>query len=118
MDRLKIANVLERMADVLDAGEAEKQASVVQQRVTQIDKLVEQYREATGEDLPDNIRQKLASSDEDVVSLVQKMAERQTEKVESLGGPSSNRDGDALPLTKKEAADAANERFLNWAISP
>lgn len=117
MDRLKIATVLERMADVLDAGEAEKRASTVQQRTTQINKLAEQYREATGEDLPDTIRQKLASSDEDVVSLVQKMAERQTEKVESLGGPSSNRDGDATQFTKKEASDAADDRFLHWVNS-
>ena len=114
MDRLKIANVLDCMADVFDAGEAEKRAAATQQRTTQIEKLATQYREATGEDLPESMRQKLANSDEDVVSLVQKMAARQTEHVESLGGPSSNRDGDAVPLTKKEASDAADERFLNW----
>lgn len=115
LDLVKVANVLDAAADCLDAAEHEKLSAAHSARTAQINALADKYAEATGEEMPDAIRQKLAHSDKDVVELLQSMVTKQAGHPEALGGP-SNEDDDA-PLTKKEAADAADDRFLNWITS-
>jgi predicted RNA binding protein with dsRBD fold (UPF0201 family) len=116
LDLVKIANVLDAAADHLDAIESEKVSSVQAERHAQIDTLASKYAEATGEEMPDSIRQKLASSDKDVVSLINAMVEKQAGRVESLGGPSDKEDP-AAPTSVKEAAEAADDAFLKWICS-
>ena len=67
--------------------------------------------------MPDSIRRKLAESDQDVVGLVRSMIEKQASTVESLGGPSSRGDEVEPKTVKQEAADAAEDKFLNWVMS-
>jgi len=109
----KVADVLEAAANHIDAIEAEKLSSVVAERQTRIDELANKYAETTGEEMPAELRAKLATSDKDVVALLDSMVQKQAQTLTSLGGPSSENDGDHH-FTKKEAADAASDRFLNW----
>lgn len=116
LDLQKVASVIEAAADHFDAIEDEKVSSVRAERQVQIDKLATTYAEATGEELPENIRQKLASSDSDVVELLKSMAEKHAGRVEPMGGP-SDRDEEREPTSVKEAAEHAGDRFLNWIVS-
>ncbi len=116
LDLVKIAAVLDAAADHLDALEAEKTSTVRAERMSHIDKLAETFAQATGEEMSDNVRRKLAESDQDVVSLLKTMVEKQAGMVEPLGGPSN--DGDSAEATTvKEAADAADRRFVAWITS-
>lgn len=112
----KVATVLEAAAAHIDAAEAAKIAAVEAEKQTIINTLASKYAEATGEEMPDNVRNKLANADGDVVDLVKSMIEKQASNVDSLGAPSTKKDGNVV-LTKKEAAVAAEERFGNWLIS-
>ena len=115
-DLEKVAAVLDAAADHIDAIDAEKVSSARAERMTQIDEVASKYATAMGEEMPDAIRQKLAESPQDVVAFLRAMAEKQAGAVESLGGPSSRND-DPVPRTVKEAADAADQQFLNWVMS-
>lgn len=116
LDLTKVAAVLDAAADHFDAIEAEKLSSVRAERRSQIDKLAAKYTEATGEEMPASICQKLAASDKDIVELLNGMLEKQASTVETLGGPSSRGDN-AEPLTTKEASEKADDRFLGWILS-
>lgn len=116
LDLEKVAAVLDAAADHLDAINAEKVSNVRAERRNQIEAVAAKYAEATGDVMPESIRQKLAEGSQDVVAFLQTMAEKQAGAVESLGGPSS-RDDDPAPRTTKEAAVAADDRFLNWVMS-
>jgi len=112
----KVANVLDAAADHLDAIEAEKVSSAQAIRQERVDELASKYADATGEEMPDSIRAKLANSDKDVVELVTSMLEKQAGELEALGGPSSLNDNSAS-TTVKEAADQAEDRFVAWINS-
>lgn len=114
---VKLAAVFDALADHLDAIEAEKTSSAAAVRRGKIDELASKYATATGEELPAEIRAKLADSDETVVALLRGMAEKQASAIEPLGGPSNRSDEQPVTMTKKEAADAAHERFGNWLTS-
>lgn len=115
-DLAKIADVLEAAGDYIDAVEHEKTSSAAAERQAVIDVLAEKYAKATGEEMPDSIRSKLASSDKDVVGLLQSMVDKHAGEIEPLGAPSS-KDDERESLTKKEAAEAADDRFLSWVNS-
>lgn len=112
---LKIANVLDQTAAYIDAHEAEKQNAVKMARERSIQELSAKFSQATGEDLPEDVVAKLASSDEDVLTTVSRLVEKTGSPVESLGG-SSEKVGAHHPTTKKERAEAAWTsfgRFIN-----
>lgn len=115
---LKVADVLEEAAKVVDSQEAEKTAAVKKARESALKIVAEKYAEATGEELPEEILNKLASSDDDIVSTVQKMVEKtaSNNSVESLGR-SSEQPSTRQPSNKKEAAEAAWERFGSYINS-
>lgn len=115
-DLTKVAAVLEAAADHLDALEHEKLSNARAVRSAQIEAVAAKYAEATGEQIPDNVRKKLAESPQDIVAFLQTMAEKQAGSVESMGAPSS-RDADNAPKNVKEAAAAADDRFLSWVMS-
>jgi anion-transporting ArsA/GET3 family ATPase len=116
LDLEKVATVLDAAADHFDAIEAEKASSARAERMLQVDEVASKYAEATGEEMPEDVRQKLADTPKDVVAFLRAMTEKQAGAVESLGGPSSRND-DPAPKTIKEAAAAADQRFLNWVMS-
>lgn len=113
---LKAAAVLEAAADHFDALESEKVSSVQAERKARIDALANKYAEATGEEMPADIRNKLANSDKDIVELIASVVTKQASTVETLGRP-SDRNDEVVPTSVKEAAELADERFCNWITS-
>jgi len=112
---LKVATVLDQTAAFIDGQEAEKQAAVKTARDNAVQAFAAKFAEATGDDLPEDVRQKLAASDEDVLTTVSRLVEK-TGTVETLGS-SSDKTGSAAPMTKKERLAAANERFESFINS-
>lgn len=115
MELEKVASVLEAAADYLDALDGEKQAAVKAEREHLIAAIGEKYAEATGEDISDDVLRKLANADTDLLSAFEKFAETSYEKIAELGEPGDRRDFTA-PVSTKEAAEAADERFLNFIV--
>lgn len=109
----QIADVLEKTAQYVDALEGEKQAAVAAERKKMIELLRDKYAEATGEEISDTMVTKLASADGDVVGLLEKLAGT-TDNTE-LGGP-GNKSDETIPMTVKEAADTADQKFLDWIV--
>ena len=112
----KVAAVIDAAADHFDAIEREKQSAHQTERAALIEQMAGKYAEATGEEMPKHIRQKLAQSDKDVVDLITSMATKQASQIEAMGAPSTRSDN-AEPQTAKEASEQADSRFLNWVMS-
>ena len=89
MDYNEIADVLDSVAVYVDGLEHEKQATQQEARDTRVSKIAERYETATGEDVPENIKSKLAGLDPDVLDHLLKVANNSTDDVTSLGGPGS-----------------------------
>lgn len=111
----KIATVLDLMAEYVETNEREKQANVVAERASRLDKIAAAHLAAHGEEMPESARQKLAKTDLGTLDLVEDLLKKQGGAVESLGGPAH--DENPAPKTIKEAADAADNRFLSWITS-
>lgn len=116
MDLKKVANLLDATATYLDEVESEKQAKVHSERENLIADIGEKYAEATGEDISDDVLRKLADADVDLLSVLEKIADVSSDKVAELGAP-SDRNDPTVPMNKKEAAVAADDRFLNFVLS-
>lgn len=110
----EIADLLEKVANYIDANEAEKQATVVKERKNIIDVMCNKFAEATGEEVSPELRQKLASTDESIISVFEKLAS--SASPEELGAP-SDRPGNSAPANAKEASVAADDRFVDWVLS-
>jgi len=115
MNMEKVADVLEAAATYMDAVESEKQAEVQSAREILIADIGEKYAEATGEDITDSVLRKLANADVDLLSILEKVADVSSDKVAELGSPSELRDSMA-PMNHKEAAVAADDRFLDFVL--
>ena len=119
----QLATVLEKTADYLDAQEHEKTAATRDERRKVITAFAEKYATATGEDLSDNVIDKLASSDVDLVGAFQKLASRvdANTEPEDLGEPGDMPDAEPVYMTKKAADEAqgvaADDRLLSWIMS-
>lgn len=113
---LKVADVLEKAAALIDAHEAEKQAAVKRTRAETIKVVSEKWAAATGDELPQNIREKLAAGDDSVLAVVQEMTEKTAGTVESLGR-SSERPAESKPVTKEERKQAAYSSFGRFITS-
>ena len=118
-----LANVLEKTADLLDAQEQEKTAAAREERQKVTTALAEKYAAATGEELSENIIEKLAASDVDLVSAFNKLASRVDDNTEpeDLGEPGDMPDAEPVFMTKKAAVEArsqaADDRLLSWIMS-
>lgn len=115
----KIASTLESLADYVNALEAEnarlKEAHQAEEnkRVEQAaEKLASQIRKAIGEDVDPGVAKKIASSDDDTVELIKKLASR--EEVDSLGS-AKKRPGSGTEKVASE--DEADERFASWILT-
>ena len=115
---LKVAAVLEETAKVIDGHELEKTAAVKVARDAAMKSVADKYTEATGEEIPPEVFDKLSSSGEDVLSTVKQLLDKTagSSGVESLGR-SSEKSAQKQPTTKQEAAAAAYERFGNFINS-
>ena len=112
-----VAEVLEKAAAVLDAYESASARTRDEQRAAQISSLGAKYATATGEELPKDIAEKLASGDTSILRTVEAVIEKTAGVVESLGHGSPHPDGPSHPLTKSERAQAAWDRFGNFINS-
>lgn len=120
-----LAAVLEKTANFLDAQEAEKVAAAQTERRQLITDFAEKYATATGEELPENTIEKLASSDVNLLSAFQKLAahvdHRNADAPEDLGEPGDMPDGEPTYMTKKAELDAkaqaASDSFLGFIMS-
>lgn len=112
----RVANVLEKAAEYVDAIENNRVAEVRAAKEAKIQDLSDKYAAATGEDLPDSIKEKLATSDKDVLEFLRMTVEKNAGEVPALGGPSNTNDS-KVPTTIKEAAAAADDRFIDWINS-
>lgn len=117
MDYTDIADVLDSVASYVDGLESEKQAAETEARSSRIDKIAARYETATGEDVPEGIKTKLAGLDPDTLDTLLKVANNNNEDdVTSLGGPGIISTDNRSPTSVKEAADQAEDRFLSWII--
>lgn len=109
---LKVAAVLEETAKVIDGHEVEKAAAVKVARDAVMKSVSDKYTESTGEEMPEEVFAKLSSSGDDVLSSVKHLLEKTagSSGVESLGR-SGEKSANKVPTTKREAAEAAYERF-------
>jgi len=114
---LKVAAALDEIADVLDEQEREKQAVVLRSRDEALQSVASKYAAATGEELPDDVKEKLAASGEDIIATVRTMVEKTSSAaVESLGR-ASEKSAHLVPRTRSEAKDAAWDRFGSFINS-
>ena len=120
------ADVLEKLADVIDADEQVRTQQLRAERHQLAQRIGEKYAEVTGEDLAPTAIEKIASSDQDLVAVFQKLAERAPsgEAPEGMGAATDRDDDDKTPPSsttrfrnsreKQAAAEDAGQRFLNW----
>jgi len=115
MDLVKIADVLDAMAEYVEAGESEKQAAANASKESLIVSISEKYATATGEAISDDLLKKMASAEMPLLEAMEKVAEtkKDTDQM-TMGEPSSRRDFSVEPETKKEALEMAEDRFLQW----
>jgi hypothetical protein len=113
-DLTKLAAVFDAMADYVDQIEGEKTSSIESARQARINKIATAHAAAHGEELPEATRKKLASSDE-ALDYVEDLLSKQAGVVAPLGaGVLSDTES---TKTIKEAADAADDRFVSWIVS-
>lgn len=113
---LKIAAVLEAAADYVDQHEREKTSAAESIRKTRLDKIASAHVAVYGEEMPDVVRQKLAKTDDASLDYVEELLTKQAGIVTPLGAGALS-DSDDPPKTIKQAADAADERFVSWITS-
>jgi hypothetical protein len=111
----QIADVLDSVAEYIDQLEYTKSAAEQQARDERIAKLAAQYELATGEAVPAPVKEKLAALDHATLDHILKVAKNNSDSPESLGGP-ANIEDERPVRTVKEAAAAAEDRFLDWLI--
>jgi hypothetical protein len=112
----KLANVIDAFADYVDENETKKLAAVEGARKARLDKIASAHLAANGEELSDVDRQKLAKADDSALDYIETQLVKQAGTVDSLGAGATP-DNDMQPKTVKEAADAADDRFLTWITS-
>lgn len=116
-DLLKIADALEKAAAYFDSVEEAHAASVKTAHDATVKDLSAKYTKATGEELPAETLEKLASGDKAVLQTVETVISKTASAVESMGR-SSERPGEAPPpQNKQERAKAAWDRFGQFATS-
>ena len=114
---LKAAAVLDAAAEVIDAQERQTRTAVKVARDEALQSLTAQYSHLTGEDLPADVLNKLASSDESVLGAVKQVFSKTAGAVESLGGSGAPAETPKQPTTKKEAAQLAWSNFGSFITS-
>lgn len=115
VDHAKLAAVFDAMADYVDQIETEKTSSVETARQARIDKIAAAHAVAHGEELPEATRKKLASNDA-ALDYVEDLLTKQAGVVTPLGAGALS-DDEGQPKNIKQAADAADERFVSWIVS-
>jgi hypothetical protein len=109
----KLADVLEKTAVYLDAIETEKLDAIRSDRKKLAGILKDKYEDMTGDVIDEDVLQKIADSDIDVLAAFERLTK--TASSDDLGTP-ADRNDTSTPLTVKEAAEVAGDRFENWIM--
>jgi len=109
---IKVASVLDVLAEDHERGVAEKVATERARREEMLSPVLDKLALVTGED-HDSLRNKLAQADPDVLNVLTKVAAEGT--ITELGGPETRKTASALNHNEKTAA--ADERFGDWIVS-
>lgn len=86
---LQVAEVLEKLADYLEASENAKEAELTAVRTKAASEVVRRLSEVTGEALDSEAVEKLATADPAVMEILEKFASGGSP--DSLGGPENNK---------------------------
>jgi len=111
---LAVANVLEKLAVYVETIQAEKDAGLREQRNKIVEAVRQKLSSVTGEDIPEDVLNKLGETDPKVLSMFDKLA---SEKEDGELGKPSQRKTASAPLDKNEAAEAAGEQLVNFCVS-
>lgn len=114
-DLNKVAAVLEAAADYYEQTEREKTSANEAARSARLDKIAQVHLASHGEEMPDAVRQKLSKTDDASLDVIESLLAKQAGMVDPLGAGAMP--DNPNPKTVKEAADAADDRFLSWITS-
>lgn len=120
----QVATVLEKVAEHLDQDEYRQQETVQTQRRQMAQTLNEKYAAVTGEELPSDVLDRIASSDANIIRAFERLTEKTAaatvsdEEPETMGESANIDNRTALPASErtKQAAVEADDRFLNWVM--
>lgn len=110
----QIAQVLEKAAAYIESVEQNKEAQIREERSRVAKELAEKIAEATGESIDDDVVEKLAAADKDVLSTLEKLA---NDTMADEWGQPAQQKSPSVPSNGKEAVAAAEETFLNFLLS-
>ena len=110
---MKVADVLEALADENARLSTEKEAAEQQRREAIIEPVLDKLSFLSGQE-PDALKEKLAKADPEILEMLNKVAGDNT--VSELGSPSNFKSASA-PLSKKETLAAAEDNFARWCVS-
>jgi hypothetical protein len=118
-----VANVFDKIAEHLDQEETARQDLAQAERHRTVETLSEKYASVTGEQLSATDKDRIANSDQDLIKIFEKLAERTytSEELEDMGaGENLAEQETAQPETRREfekqASAEADERMLNWIM--
>ena len=109
-----VADVLEKMANYVEAQESDKQAAVEAERGRLVTAIREKVSASTGLDISDEVVGKLAEADPTVLETIEKLAAN-SDTSETLGEPSS-RNGKNAPLTVDDQVKVAEDSLVNFSV--
>jgi hypothetical protein len=113
---VKVAKVLDAMAEYIEETERKHASAQSAARKSRLDKIATTHLQAHGEELSDEVRQKLSSTDEATLDVVENLLSKQAGVIAPLGA-GAEPDNDTQPHNIKEAVDAASQRFIDWCNS-
>lgn len=121
----EVATVLEKVAEHLDQEQYRQQEVVQTQRQQMAQSLNEKYAAITGEELPTEVVERIASSDANILRAFEKLTEKTAavatpsdEPPETMGESANidTRSSQSPRERVKQAAHEADDQFLNWVM--
>jgi hypothetical protein len=110
----KVASVLEKVALYVDAVDHERESGFQADRDKLASIFKDRYEAVTGDVIDDDVFAKVATADVSILSAFERLTDAR-ESSGDMGTPGDLSDSTA-PHTVKEAADAAEEHFLDFIM--
>jgi hypothetical protein len=122
----KTANVLEMLATQMDHEETAREKVAQDERIKFARDLGEKYTTATGEELPEEVLLKIATTDANMLDAFTSLMDKRSNFIdndsvddmgEDVGGPDN---AEVVSMTKsaqlKHAADQAGDNLVDWCL--
>jgi hypothetical protein len=109
MKNAAVADVFDALADYVETLEGDHARRKTAATSEKVEKIAADYEESTGETLPDEIRAKLAATDDALLDLLVKKASTAGGSPDSLGGPAE--------MDTKVASEDPDEKLARWIMS-